>query len=207
MKGIRYATPPIGSLRFQKPLPLTYNTSATLDATAPGPPCVQPYFFDSPTFLPPGEEDCLFLNIRTPTLNNSANLPVMIWIHGGGFIFGSATQRLSLTSSVSQIYDGKYLAARNVVVISINYRLGVFGFMNGNRSDAPGNQGLWDQAMAINWTRQNIAMFGGNPNQITLFGESAGSISISYHIVSNVTRNWFQGVIMESGILLYSILV
>jgi carboxylesterase type B len=154
--------------------------------------------FDFPSGSP--SEDCLFLNIRTPTLNSSANLPVMIWVHGGNFRYGSSTQRISFYLSLSQVYDGSCLAMRGVVIITINYRLGVFGFFNGNSSDSLGNQGLWDQAMALNWTRQHIAAFGGNPNDITLFGQSAGSMSISNHIVSNVTRNWFQKAILESGI-------
>jgi carboxylesterase type B len=157
--------------------------------------------FDLPTGSP--SEDCLFLNIWTPTLNSFADLPVMLWLHGGNFRYGSGAQRISIYLSLSQVYDGSCLAMREVVVITINYRLGVFGFFNGNSSDSPGNQGLWDQAMALNWTRQHITAFGGNPNDITLFGESAGCVSISNHIVSNVTRNWFQKAILESGIHLF----
>jgi carboxylesterase type B len=145
-----------------------------------------------PTDFPiPISEDCLFLNVWTPTLNSSANLSVMFWIHGGGFVIGSGYQ--------DSLYSGSYLALRNVVVVTINYRLGVFGFFYGNSSDAPGNQGYWDMTMALDWTINNIAAFGGNPNSITVFGESAGSISISNLIVSNVTRYKFQQAIMQSG--------
>jgi len=113
----------------------------------------------------------------------------MFFIPGGGFLWGSGKD-----------YDGAQLALRNVVVITINYRLGAFGFFYGNRSDAPGNVGLWDQAMALNWTKQNIKAFGGNPDNITVFGESAGSMSVSNFIVSPVTKNMFQKAIMQSGI-------
>ncbi len=102
--------------------------------------------FDLPTGSP--SEDCLFLNIWTPTLNSSANLPVMLWLHGGNFRYGSGTQRISIYLSLSQVYDGSCFVMREVVVITINYRLGVYGFINNNSSDSPGNQGLWDQAMA-----------------------------------------------------------
>ncbi len=145
-------------------------------------------------------EDCLYLNVWTPTLNSSANLPVMFWIHGGGFWTGSGSPYIQLFLSTSNTYEGNRLALRDVVVITFNYRLGVFGFLYGNSSDAPGNQGIWDQATALNWTKQNIRAFGGNPNEITIFGESAGSASVSYHIVSNVTRNWFNRAILQSGI-------
>jgi carboxylesterase type B len=132
-------------------------------------------------------------------LNNSANLAVIFWIHGGAFIFGSGSEFVGLTNSSNIFYSGSYLALRDVVVVTINYRLGAFGFFYGNSSEANGNQGLWDQTMALEWTIKNIAAFGGNPKKITLFGESAGSISISYHIVSNVSRNKFQNAIMQSG--------
>jgi carboxylesterase type B len=161
---------------------------------------MQPLPIDFP--LPSGipSENCLYLNIWTPTLNSSANLPVMFWIHGGSFQIGSGAELFALFLTTNNIYDGTQLALRDVVVITINYRLGIFGFLYGNRTDAPGNAGFWDQAVALNWTKQNIRAFGGNPNDITLFGESAGSISISNHIVSNVTRNLFRKAIMQSGI-------
>jgi carboxylesterase type B len=144
-------------------------------------------------------ENCLYLNIWTPTLDSLANLPVMFWIHGGSFLIGTSTELFTFFSTTRNIYDGTQLALRDVVIITINYRLGIFGFLFGNRTDAPGNAGFWDQAVALQWTRHNIRAFGGNPNDITLFGESAGSISISNHIVSNVTRNLFQKAIMQSG--------
>jgi len=145
-------------------------------------------------------EDCLFINVWTPTLNRSAALPVMFWIHGGGFTFGAGSPIPWNPLDPTSTRDGLQLALRDVIIVTFNYRLGVFGFLYGNSTEAPGNVGLWDQAMALNWTRQNIGAFGGNPNKITIFGESAGSMSVSNHIVSNVTRNWFQRAIMQSGL-------
>jgi len=124
----------------------------------------------------------------------------MFYIPGGAFLWGAGSEIQLSSGSLKNSYDGSQLAIRDVVVITINYRLGVFGFLYGNSSEAPGNMGYWDQAMALKWTKQNIRAFGGNPNNITLFGQSAGSMSISNHIVSNFTRNLFQRAIMQSGI-------
>ncbi|CAG2181877.1 unnamed protein product, partial [Oppiella nova] len=116
----------------------------------------------------------------------------MLWIHGGGFQAGAGGD-----------YDGTQLAANwDVVVVTINYRLGALGFLCTDRPDAPGNVGLWDQAMAMQWVKKYITNFGGNPNDITVFGESSGSISISAHILSNVTQSYFKKAIMESGSVL-----
>lgn len=144
-------------------------------------------------------EDCLYLNIWTPSVNPSAKLPVMFFIHGGGFTVGSGNQILVSSLSLSNVYSGEILALRDVVVVNFNYRLGVWGWLYCNTSDCPGNVGYWDQVMALNWTRSHIQHFGGDPDLITLFGESAGSIAISNHIVSNVTRNLFKRAIMQSG--------
>ncbi len=133
-------------------------------------------------------------------MRRSENLPVMLYIPGGAFLWGAGAEAQILSGSFKNIYDGSQLAIRDVVVITINYRLGVWGFLYGNCSEAPGNMGFWDQAMALKWTKKNIRAFGGNPNDITLFGQSAGSMSVSNHIVSNVTRNLFQRAIMQSGI-------
>ncbi|CAG2174067.1 unnamed protein product, partial [Oppiella nova] len=192
--GIPYAKPPIGDLRFQRPQPIDYSVSTLIDCTDYGTACMQPI----PT-SGHSSEDCLYLNIWTPTVDSGAGLPVMVYIHGGGFTIGSGHPYLIDTFSISNVYGGAILALRDVVVVNFNYRLGVWGFLYGNSSDCPGNMGLWDQSMALNWTRHHIHAFGGDPNRITLFGESAGSISISKHLVSNVTRNWFQRVIMQSG--------
>ena len=158
---------------------------------------MQPWIVDHPFGVM--SEDCLYLNIWTPSISTASKLPVMIWIYGGAFTIGSGSQLAALYLSSDTIYSGQQLALRDVVVITINYRLGVLGFLYGNTSDCPGNQGLWDQIMAFNWVKDNVKAFGGNPNDITLFGESAGSISISNHIVSNFTRHLFKRAIMQSG--------
>ena len=186
-------------MRFKPAVPKNYTGITPIDATNYNNPCIGLIPLDNP--LPNGvpNEDCLYLNLWTPTINSSANLPVMIWIYGGAFSIGSSSQQLLYTPSFSSVFDGSQLSLRNVVIVSFNYRLGVFGFLYGNSSEAPGNAGYWDQAVAINWTRQYISAFGGNPNDITLFGQSAGSMSVSNHIVSPVTRNYFQKAIMQSG--------
>ncbi|CAG2110131.1 unnamed protein product [Medioppia subpectinata] len=179
-KGIPYGTPPIGRLRFVKTEPIDYSQRRTINATNFGTYCPQ-HIWDT-------DEDCLYLNVWTPTLDSKAKLPVMFYIHQGGFAIGSAN-----------LYNGQQLALRDVVVVTINYRLGALGFMCTDRPDAPGNAGLWDQAMAMNWTQQFITHFGGNPNDITVFGESAGAISIGVHILSNVTNGYFNKAILQSG--------
>ncbi|CAG2101959.1 unnamed protein product [Medioppia subpectinata] len=185
----------MGALRFRAPQPVDYGSEPTLvDCTSYGKACMQPIPTSGHT-----SENCLYLNIWTPTVNKTAGLPVMVYIHGGGFTIGSGHPALVDTFSISNVYGGAVLALRDVIVVNFNYRLGVFGFLYANSSHSPGNMGLWDQSMALNWTTQNIRLFGGDPQRITLFGESAGSISISKHLVSNVTRNWFQRVIMQSG--------
>ena len=141
-------------------------------------------------------EDCLHLNIWTPTLEK-CNLPVMFWIHEGYFIYGSGAELLNGTN----IYDGTEFAMRDVVLVTIDYRLGAFGFLYGGTDEAPGNVGLWDQSLALKWVIKNIEAFRGDPDNICIFGESAGSISTSIHILSPITRNLFKNAIMESGIL------
>ncbi|CAG2109096.1 unnamed protein product [Medioppia subpectinata] len=179
-EGIPYGTPPIGRLRFVKTEPIDYSQRRTINATNFGTSCPQ-QIWDT-------DEDCLHLNVWTPTLDPKARLPVMFFIHPGGFAMGSAN-----------LYTGQQLALRDVVVVTINYRLGALGFLCTDRADAPGNAGLWDQAMAMNWTQQYIAHFGGNPNDITVFGESAGAVSIGAHIISNVTNGYFNKAILQSG--------
>ncbi|CAG2177880.1 unnamed protein product, partial [Oppiella nova] len=144
-------------------------------------------------------EDCLILNIWTPNVgNNNSSKPtplksVMFWIHGGGFVWGS-----------SDMFNGGPLATHDVVVVAINYRLGYFGFLYGEREDAPGNQGLYDQLLALQWVRDNIHAFGGDRNQITIFGESAGSWSVSAHILSPLSKGLFKRAIMQSGAHMYN---
>nr|XP_048293151.1 acylcarnitine hydrolase-like isoform X5 [Myodes glareolus] len=146
-------------------------------------------------FMPPisMSEDCLYLNIYTPAhAREGSNLPVMVWIHGGGLVVGMAS-----------MYDGSTLAAiENVVVVTIQYRLGVLGFFSTGDQHARGNWGYLDQVAALRWVQQNIAHFGGNPDLVTIFGESAGGISVSSHVVSPMSKGLFHRAIMESGVVM-----
>lgn len=149
--------------------------------------------------MPIGQENCLVANIFTPFDNNikKQSLPVMIFIHGGGYYWGSNS---------NLIYNPKHLVQKGVIVVTINYRLGAFGFLCLNTYTAPGNVGLKDQIMAIKWVKSNIEAFGGNPNDLTVFGESAGSASIHYLIVSGAYNGLFNKAILESSSILSPIL-
>ena len=154
----------------------------------------------TPTWCSGGDsgpsEDCLTLNVWAPAGKNTAPLPVMVWIHGGGFVTGG-------TSEPRQ--DGEHLAGKGVIVVSMNYRLGIFGFFAlpslaaESPTHAAGNYGLMDQAAALEWVRRNIAAFGGDPAKVTIFGESAGSISVSALMASPLSKGLFVGAIGESG--------
>ncbi|KAB7500173.1 Carboxylesterase 1C [Armadillidium nasatum] len=139
-----------------------------------------------------GQEDCLYLNVHTPKPSNTdANLPVMVFIHGGGFICGGAS-----------LYGPKALVNDEIVLVVIQYRLGVFGFFSTADPVLPGNMGLKDQQLALKWVKENIKYFGGNPDSITLFGESAGAASVHYQMLSPGSKDLFHRVIMQSGNLL-----
>jgi carboxylesterase type B len=182
--GIPYAEPPIGNNRFGKPKPIQ-KWEKELDATHAKNICWQTKPAD--THNHNQSEDCLFLNIWSENKNDSKLHAVMFWIHGGGFHDGNG-----------YIY-GMSLASYGVVMVSINYRVGPFGFLYGADPSAPGNVGIYDQNLALKWVHNNIEHFGGDPNQITIFGQSAGSWSVSAHIVSPLSRNLFKRAIMESG--------
>ncbi|CAC5416317.1 Cholinesterase,Putative inactive carboxylesterase 4,Venom carboxylesterase-6,Juvenile hormone esterase [Mytilus coruscus] len=188
--NIPYAKPPVGNLRFAKSEPYG-RWNGTLNATSLGLACMQapePY----PMFTYNGfSEDCLQLNIYVPN-NISSNIKrsVMVWIHGGAYQFGSGT-----------LYNGTMLAARgDVVVVTINYRLGIFGFLSYNDTSARGNFGLWDQILALQWIQENIADYTGNPSSVTIFGESAGGFSVSLLSVMPSIKGLFKRVIAESGV-------
>jgi para-nitrobenzyl esterase len=194
--GIPYATPPTGPLRWKPPQPAA-SWSGVRSAESFGHRCMQPKLYADMIFRDPGQsEDCLTLNVWTPTQTDNAHLPVMVWIYGGGFTTGG-------TSEPRQ--DGEHLARKGVVVVSMNYRLGVFGFFalptlpSESTKHAAGNYGLMDQAFALEWVRRNIAAFGGDPGQVTVFGESAGSISVSALMASPLSRGLFVRAIGESG--------
>jgi para-nitrobenzyl esterase len=195
-KGIPYAKPPVGPLRWRAP-ERAPSWAGVRDATRFGPICPQ-----APTQIEAllggtlGEqsEDCLYLNIWTPACDGGKR-PVMVWIHGGAFVIGAGSQGL---------YNGRHLAARDVVVVTINYRLGAFGFVNladatDGRSPGTGSEGIADQLLAIQWVKQNIAAFGGDADNITVFGESAGAMSVAALMAAPAARGLFQKAIAQSG--------
>ncbi|XP_042310895.1 cholinesterase-like [Sceloporus undulatus] len=193
--GIPYAEPPLGNLRFQKPHP-HQPWSQVLEATNFGNACPQftyPDFPDSDTWAPnrPQSEDCLFLNIWVPQPQPSMPAPVLVWIHGGsGFFTGTASLDL---------YNGASLAAtENVIVASMNYRLGALGFLSLPPA-IPGNMGLWDQQLALTWIKDNAAAFGGDPNRMTLFGHNSGAVSVGLHLLSPKSQPLFSQAILQSG--------
>jgi para-nitrobenzyl esterase len=194
--GIPYAAPPTGALRWKAPAPHEAWTE-TRKATTKGMACAQKGSLTS-TFDSTTGEDCLTVNVWTPDAPASAPLPVLVWIHGGGFVIGSGGDAS---------YDGKNLSAKSgFVVVSLNYRLGPLGFLGlpalkGEVADHPstGGYGLEDQRAALEWVKANIAAFGGDPANVTLFGESAGGASTCMHLVSPKSKGLFQRAIIESG--------
>lgn len=137
-----------------------------------------------------GSEDCLYLNVYTPELNCSKPLPVMVWIHGGGFVWGSGND---------DFYGPDFLVRNGVVLVTFNYRLEALGFLCLDTEDIPGNAGMKDQVAALRWVKNNINHFGGDPNNVTIFGESAGGASVSYHLISPMSRGLFKKAIIQSG--------
>jgi len=187
--GIPFAKPPLGQLRFrppQEPEPW----SQVKDAVQYSKRCMQPHQSSQNSSL--FGEDCLYLNIFTP-LDTPSNksLPVMVYIHGGGYVVGSGNQ-----------YIGTSLAKKGVVVVAFNYRLHMFGFMSMEDDNLPGNYGMLDQIAALKWVQRDISNFGGDPNQVTVFGESAGSSSVSLLIMSPLAKGLFQRAILQSGVAL-----
>jgi para-nitrobenzyl esterase len=193
-KGVPFAAPPVGQLRWQAPRPVVPWTGAR-DATAFGPACVQGKVFSDINFSDV-REDCLTLNIWTPAQAAADRLPVMVWVHGGGFTAGGGAEPR---------HDGEAFARKGVVLVTINYRLGIFGFYahpeltKESGRNASGNYGLLDQVAALKWVQENIAAFGGNPQNVTVFGESAGSFSVSALVASPLTKGLVQKAIGESG--------
>ncbi|MBD0272969.1 MAG: carboxylesterase family protein [Acetobacteraceae bacterium] len=193
--GIPYAAPPTGALRFRPPQPRA-PWSAPLQATEFGSPCPQPPRLGSPS----ANEDCLFLNVFAPT-RGPGRRPVMVFIHGGSFTAGNGGVALN-----GPDYTGTEIVEQaGVVVVTINYRLSVLGFLAAPALDAEdprgvsGNYGLQDQQLALRWVKRNIENFGGDPGNVTVFGESAGGISVLYHLVSPDAGGLFQRAIVESS--------
>ena len=189
--GIPYAAPPVGELRWKPPQEIA-SWAQERNSTDFSPSCPQPKQQDTGKF----SEDCLYLNVWTTAKKPDERLPVMVWIHGGAFNFGSASQ---------PEYNGKNLAKKGVVVVTINYRLGPLGFLvhpllsKESAHNASGNYGLLDQIAALKWVQKNIAAFGGNPDRVTIFGQSAGSRSVSLLMISPLSAGLFHRAIAESG--------
>ncbi|XP_042133243.2 carboxylesterase 1C-like isoform X2 [Peromyscus maniculatus bairdii] len=200
--GVPFAKPPLGSLRFAPPQPAE-SWSFVKNATSYPPMCSQDavggqvlseLFTNRKESIPlKFSEDCLYLNIYTPAdLTKSNRLPVMVWIHGGRLMIGGAST-----------YDGLALSAHeDVVVVTIQYRLGIWGLLSTGDEHSPGNWGHLDQVAALRWVQDNIANFGGNPGSVTIFGESAGGASVSVLVLSPLAKNLFHRAISESGVVL-----
>ncbi|GFS13745.1 carboxylic ester hydrolase [Elysia marginata] len=199
--SIPFAKPPVGDLRFKAPEPADPWGSEPIDGTVKPNACWQTIdqafdrFSGVEMWNPntPRSEDCLYLNVWRPSpRRNSQPKPIMVWIFGGGFWAGS---------SVLDVYDGSQLAARrDVIVVTMNYRLGPLGFMYlQNNAEVPGNAGLFDQLLALQWVKENAAYLGGSPDDITIFGESAGAASVGFHMLSPLSRDLFNNAIMESS--------
>jgi para-nitrobenzyl esterase len=200
-KGIPYAAAPVGDLRWKPPQPVA-KWKHILPAKDFGNHCIQSFSYPDMVFHDHGaSEDCLTINVWAPAKAVRGSLPVMVWIYGGGFTAGG-------TSESRQ--DGQFLAHRDVIVVSMNYRLGIFGFFvhpeltAESPNHASGNYGLLDQLAALKWVNTNIARFGGDPSNVTIFGESAGSSSVSALMASPTARGLFTKAIGESGSAFYS---
>jgi para-nitrobenzyl esterase len=198
-KGIPFAAPPVGPLRWKPPQPAA-RWEGTRDATEFCAACPQPVVF-ADRALSKQSEDCLTLNIWSAARSPKDRLPVMVWIHGGGFAVGSGAQSM---------YDGERLARQGAVVVTINYRLGVLGFLahpelsRESPQGVSGNYGLLDQIAALKWVQRNIASFGGDPRRVTIFGESAGGSSVLTLLVSPQAKGLFHRAISESGTFVFT---
>jgi para-nitrobenzyl esterase len=201
-KGIPYAAAPVGQLRWRAPKPVT-PWKKTLKADHFGASCIQgpnnellPWTKEF-IYVTPVNEDCLFLNIWTPKISETAKLPVLVYIHGGAFTSGSGDV---------PVYDGEALARTGMIVVTINYRLGVLGFLAlpaltaESEHHSSGNYGLLDQIEALRWVKQNIRAFGGDENRVTIAGQSAGAMSVADLLASPLSKGLFSGAIADSGI-------
>ncbi len=194
--GLPYAAPPVGDLRWKAPAPAS-KWKGTRDATKFGAHCAQGRVFDDMIFQDDGpSEDCLFLNVYAPAdAKDKSKLPVMFWIHGGGYSGGGSNEPR---------HNGDFLPLKGVVLVTINYRLGVFGFLATDElaaeaNGAAGNYGLMDMIAALRWVQTNIKKFGGDPGNVTIFGESAGSFAVSTLMASPMAQGLFAKAIGESG--------
>jgi para-nitrobenzyl esterase len=195
-KGIPFAAPPVGEFRWREPQPVK-NWEGVRKATKFGPRAMQRPLFGDMGFRSDGmSEDCLYLNVWTPAKSAKDKLPVLVYFYGGGFMAGDGSEAR---------YDGESMARNGIVSVTVNYRLNIFGFMahpelaKESPHHASGNYGLLDQAAALQWVKQNIAAFGGDPTRVTIAGESAGSMSVSALMASPLSKNLIAGAIGESG--------
>ncbi|MCB0047408.1 MAG: carboxylesterase family protein [Caldilineaceae bacterium] len=195
-KGVPFAAPPVGDLRWRGPQP-AQSWLGVRDALAFGPRAMQLPVFGDMNFRSNGmSEDCLYLNIWTPDPSPGARLPVLVYFYGGGFIAGDGSEPR---------YDGEQMARKGIVAVTVNYRLNIFGFFAHPELSAEsphgssGNYGYLDQSAALHWVRENIAAFGGDPDHITIAGESAGSISVNAQMISPLARDLIAGAIGASG--------
>lgn len=198
-KGIPFAAPPVGDLRWKEPQPAK-NWTDVRQTKKFGPRAMQRAIFGDMGFRSDGmSEDCLYLNVWTPAKLDKENLPVLVYFYGGGFVAGDGSEAR---------YDGESMARKGIVTLTVNYRLGTFGFMAHpeltaeSPHKASGNYGYLDQTAALRWVQQNIAAFGGDPRKVTIAGESAGSISVSAQMASPLSKNLIAGAIGESGSLM-----
>jgi para-nitrobenzyl esterase len=194
--GVPFAKPPVGTLRWKAPQPLE-NWKGVKETKKFGPRPMQTIVFGDMNSRSEGvSEDCLYLNVWTPAKRNTKDLPVLVYFYGGGNVAGDASEPR---------YDGESMAKKGIVVITCNYRLNIFGFFSHpeltaeSPYKASGNYGLLDQVAALQWVNKNSAAFGGDPKKITIAGESAGSIAVSYLMVSPLAKNLMAGAIGESG--------
>ena len=202
-KGLPFAQPPVGDLRWREPQPVKDWTSVR-NADNFGPSCVQRLSPGADYWLRGDgmSEDCLYLNVWTPATSGTGKLPVLVYIFGGGFQNGDGSEPR---------YDGESMARKGIVAVSLNYRTNIFGFFvhpeltKESPHGASGNYGLLDQVAALQWVQKNIAAFGGDPKRVTIAGESAGSISVSALMASPLARNLFAGAICESGAAIVSL--
>ena len=200
-RGVPFAQPPVGDLRWREPQPVQ-PWEGIRKADSFGPRAMQRFIFSDMNFRSDGvSEDCLYLNVWTPAQSADEKLPVLVYFYGGGFVAGDGSEYR---------YDGESMARQGIVALTVNYRLGVFGFFahpeltQASPHRASGNYGLLDQAAALQWVHDNIAAFGGDPDRVTIAGESAGSFSVSAQMASPLARDLIAGAIGESGSLLGS---
>ena len=184
-RGVRHVSPPIGEHRWAPPVP-SEPWEGVREAKHNGHVCPQHLATKRDTWV--GDEDCLWLNVFTRDLVRSKKRPVIVWIHGGNFARGSAAD-----------FDPDYMLDEEIVLVTIQYRLGMFGFLSTESEDAPGNYGMLDQVAALQWVKKNIAAFSGDPDSITIMGQQAGGASVHYHLLSPLTKGLFSKAVSLSG--------